>query len=164
MRALQKLDMITLGKCLSTMLSTQLSLAMAATDKYDPIKTTPELQVIRDAKYNVMFKPLKKFTLEPGSERLWRLSISNQNLQSFIKTITKLESALRAAGHKVNLRIFQPIGGGVHETVHLRAVGPTYEESGRILDDAYRGADWVGLWSEATDLVDKVRSENIEHC
>ena len=138
--------------------------AMAATDKYDPMKATPELKAIREVKYNVMFKPLKKFTLEPGSERLWRLNISNQNLQSFIGTIVKLESALRAAGHKVNLGIFQPIGGGVHETIHLRAVSPSYGESGKILDDAYRGADWVSLWSEAIALVDEVLSDNIEQC
>ena len=138
--------------------------AMAATSKYDAMKATPELMAIREVKYNVMFKPLKQFTLEPGSERLWRLNISSQNLQSFVNKIAELETALRTAGHKVNLGVFQPIGGGVHETIHLRAVSPSYGASGRILDDAYAGAAWMGTWQEALALVDEVVSDNFELC
>tara|TARA_B110000114_G_scaffold178531_1_gene211680 strand:+ start:561 stop:1034 length:474 start_codon:yes stop_codon:yes gene_type:complete len=138
--------------------------AMAATSKYDAMKATPELMAIREVKYNVMFKPLKQFTLEPGSERLWRLNILSQNLQSFVNKIAELETALRTAGHKVNLGVFQPIGGGVHETIHLRAVSPSYGASGRILDDAYAGAAWMGTWQEALALVDEVVSDNFEQC
>ena len=36
--------------------------AMAATDKYNAEKATPELMAIRQVQYNVMFKPLKQFT------------------------------------------------------------------------------------------------------
>ena len=138
--------------------------AMAATDKYDPMKATPELTAIREVKYNVMFKPLKQFTLEPGSERLWRLNISNQNLQPFVNKIAELETALRAADHKVNLGVFQPIGGGVHEAIHLRAVTPSHGASGKILDDAYAGVGWMSTWNEAVALVDEVLSDNFEHC
>ena len=138
--------------------------AMASTDKYDPMKTTPELTAIREVQYNVMFKPLKPFNLQPNSERLWRLDISPENLRPFVDKITELEDALRAAGHKVNLGVFQPIGGGVHETIHLRAVSPTYGASGKILDDAYSGAAWMSIWSEATALIDRVVSDNFEHC
>ena len=138
--------------------------AMAATDKYDTMKATPELMAIREVQYNVMFKPLKPFNLQPNSERLWRLEISPENLRPFVDKITELEDALRAAGHKVNLGVFQPIGGGVHETIHLRAVSPTYGASGKILDDAYSGAAWMSIWSEATALIDRVVSDNFEHC
>ena len=138
--------------------------AMAATDKYDPMKASPELTAIREVKYNVMFKPLKQFTLEPGSERLWRLSISNQNLQPFVNKIAELETTLQTTGHKVNLGVFQPIGGGVHEAIHLRAVSPSYGASGKILDDAYDGAEWVSIWAEALALVDEVLSDNFEQC
>lgn len=138
--------------------------AMAATDKYDPMKATPELMAIREVKYSVMFKPLKQFTLEPGSERLWRLNISNQNLQPFVNKIAELETALRTAGHKVNLGVFQPIGGGVHEAIHLRAVTPSHGASGKILDDAYAGAGWMSTWNEAVALVDEVLSDNFEQC
>ena len=138
--------------------------AMAATDKYDAMKATPELMAIREVQYNVMFKPLKPFNLQPNSERLWRLEISPENLRPFVDKITELEEALRAAGHKVNLGVFQPIGGGVHETIHLRAVSPTYGASGKILDDAFSGAEWMSIWSEATALIDRVVSDNFEHC
>ena len=138
--------------------------AMAATDKYDPMKATPELTAIREVKYNVMFKPLKQFTLEPNSERLWRLDISQENVRPFVNKMAELETALRKAGHKVNVGVFQPIGGGVHETIHLRAVSPTYGDSGKILDDAFAGAEWMSIWAEASALVDKVVSDNIEHC
>lgn len=138
--------------------------AMAATDKYDPMKATPELTAIREVQYNVMFKPLKSFTLEPASERLWRLNISPENVQPFVSKMTELETALRGAGHQVNVGVFQPIGGGVHETIHLRAVSQTYGESGRLLDDAFSGASWMSLWSEGLALVDEVISDNYEHC
>ena len=138
--------------------------AMAATDKYDPMRATPELTAIREVQYNVMFKPLKDFTLEPASERLWRLNISPENVPLFVSKMAELETALRDAGHKVNVGVFQPIGGGVHETIHLRAVSPTYGESGKILDDAFSGAGWMSLWSEGLALVDEVVSDNYEHC
>jgi hypothetical protein len=138
--------------------------AMAAADKYDAMKATPELMAVREVKYNVMFKPLKQFTLEPGFERLWRLTISSENLQAYVNKIAELETALRAAGHKVNVGVFQPIGGGVHEDIHLRVVSPSSAESGRILDDAYAGAAWMSIWVEALALVDEQLSDNFEQC
>ena len=138
--------------------------AMAAADKYDAMKATSELMAVREVKYNVMFKPLKQFTLEPGFERLWRLTISSENLQAYVNKIAELETALRAAGHKVNVGVFQPIGGGVHEDIHLRVVSPSSAESGRILDDAYAGAAWMSIWAEALALVDEELSDNFEQC
>ena len=138
--------------------------AMAATNKYDAMKATPELMAIREVKYNAVFKPLKQFTLEPGSERLWRLTIPSETLRPFVNKITELETALRTAGHKVNLGVFQPIGGGTHEAIHLRAVSASYRASGKILDDAYAGADWRNTWAEALALVDEILSDNFEQC
>ncbi len=138
--------------------------AMAATDKYDAMKATPELMAIRQVQYNVMFKPLKQFTLEPGFERLWRLKISNENLQPYVNKIAELEAALRAAGHTINVGVFQPIGGGVHEAIHLRAVSPSTAAAGRILDEGYANAPWMSVWGEASALVDDVLSDNYEQC
>ena len=41
--------------------------AMASTDAYDPMKAPAEMAAMREVKYNVVFKPLKPFDLEPGS-------------------------------------------------------------------------------------------------
>ena len=138
--------------------------AMAANDKYDANKATAELAAIREVKYNVLFKPLKAFDLAPNSERLWRLKISPSNLSAFVQKMVQLESVMREDGHSVNIGVFQPIGGGSHETIHLRAVSPTYAESGKILDDAFGGAEWMSIWTEATALVNEVVSDNFEHC
>ena len=138
--------------------------AMAANDKYDANKATAELAAIREVKYNVLFKPLKAFDLAPNSERLWRLKISPSNLSAFVQKMVQLESVMREDGHSVNIGVFQPIGGGSHETIHLRAVSPTYAESGKILDDAFGGARWMSIWTEATALVNEVVSDNFEHC
>ena len=138
--------------------------AMAATDAYDPMKAPAELAAQRDVKYNAIFKPLKPFDLEPNSERLWRLNIAPENLAAFVGKMTELESALRAAGHDMNIGVFQPFGGGSHETIHLRAVSPTYAESGKVIDEALAGAPWMSIWGEAMALVDKVVSDNFERC
>jgi hypothetical protein len=70
--------------------------AMASIDKYDPSKATLELLAMREAKYSVIFKPLKEYILEPGSERLWRLQVSHQNLPVLVTQIEKLQKALRS--------------------------------------------------------------------
>ena len=138
--------------------------AMAATDAYDPMKAPAELAALRDVKYNVMFKPLKPFDLEPNSERLWRLKIAPGNVAAFVGKMTELEAALRAAGHDMNIGVFQPFGGGSHETIHLRAVSPSYAASGKVIDEALAGAEWMGIWGTAMGLVDEIVSDNFEHC
>ena len=78
--------------------------------------------------------------------------------------ITELETALRTAEHKVNLGVFQSIGGGMHETTYLRAVSPSFRASGKILNDAYAGAYWISTSSDALALVDELPSYNFEQC
>lgn len=138
--------------------------AMAATDAYDPIKPPTEMAAMREVKYNVVFKPLKPFDLEPGSERLWRMDIAPHKLMPFVAKMTELETALRAAGHDINVGVFQPLGGGAHETIHLRAVSPSYGESGKVIDEAFSGAAWMSIWAEAMTLVDEVITDNFERC
>ena len=75
-----------------------------------------------------------------------------------------MEAALRDAGHDMNIGVFQPIGGGSHETIHLMAVSPTYGDSGKVIDEAFAGAEWISIWADAIALVDEVVSDNFEHC
>jgi len=138
--------------------------AMAATDAYDPMNAPTELAAMREVKYNAIFKPLKPFKLAPGSERLWRLNIAPQNVMPFVGKMTELEAALRAAGHDMNVGVFQPLGGGSHETIHLRAVSPSYGESGKVIDEAFSGAAWMSIWGAAMALVDEVVTDNFERC
>jgi hypothetical protein len=138
--------------------------AVASTDKYDAFQASAELMALRQVKYSAIFKPLKEYTLEPGFERLWRLKISNENITSYVAQIAKLEKALRANGHSINLGVFRPIGGGKHEAYHLRAASPTSAASGRILAEAFAGAAWMSIWTEASALVEEVISDNFEEC
>ena len=138
--------------------------AMAATDAYDPMKPLPEMAAMREVKYRVVFKPLKPFDLAPGSERLWRVNIAPQNLMPFVAKMTELEAALRSVGHDINIGVFQPLGGGAHETIHLRAVSPSYGESGKVIDEAFAGAAWMSIWADAMTLVDEVVTDNFERC
>ena len=138
--------------------------ALAATDKYDANKATAELSAVREVQYNAMFKPLKAFDLDPNSERLWRLDIDPSNLNAFVKKMVQLEEAMRNEGFSINIGVFQPIGGGSHEKIHLRAVSPSHAQSGKVLDAAFAGASWVAIWREAMMLVDEVVSDNFEHC
>ena len=138
--------------------------AVATADKYDPYQASAELMALRQVKYSAIFKPLKEYTLEPGFERLWRLKVSNDNIQSFVAQIDKLEKVLRSNGHTINLGVFQPIGGGTHEAYHLRAASPSSAAAGKVLDEAYAGAGWMSIWTAALALVEEVISDNFEEC
>ena len=138
--------------------------ALATTDKYDPYDASAELMALRQVKYSAIFKPLKEYTLEPGFERLWRLRISNDNIQTFVAKMDKLEKTLRSNGHTINVGVFQPIGGGSHEAYHLRAASPSSAAASKLLDEAYSGASWISIWNEASALVDEVVSDNFEEC
>jgi hypothetical protein len=41
---------------------------------------------------------------------------------------------------------------------------PSNGEAGKILGEAYAGADWRSTWSAAIALVDEVISDNFEAC
>ena len=85
--------------------------AMASTDKYDPMKATAELTAIREVQYNVMFKPLKPFNLQPNSERLWRLEISPENLSPFVNKITAAGRCTPNSGTQGKPRCFSTYRG-----------------------------------------------------
>ena len=60
--------------------------------------------------------------------------------------------------------MFQPIGGGVHEAIHLSAKSSSTAASDPILDEAYASTLWMRIWREASGLVDDVLSDNFEQC
>ena len=138
--------------------------AMEGSLKYDPFTATPELMAQRSVLYSAIFKPLKQYTLEPGSERVWRLDIARENVAAFVSNIAKQEQAMRASGIKVNLGVFAPIGGGSHESYHLRVAAPSNSALGKIFDEGYARAPWVEHWRAAIALVDNIRTDNIEQC
>ena len=135
--------------------------AMEATDLYDPMKATGPYKKMRKVQYSSTFKPLKEFKLQPAYERLWRLNLNDP--MAYTQKIVELEEAIRAAGHDMNIGVFQPLGGGT-EVFHVRAVSQTAGDLGKVIDEYYAGRSWAAIWNESAQYVDEIVSDTIEHC
>ena len=135
--------------------------AFAATDLYDPMKASGPYKNMRKVKYSSTFKPLKEFNLQPAYERLWRLNLNNP--MAYTQKMIELEEAIRAAGHNMNIGVFQPLGGGT-EVFHVRAVSQSASELGKVVDDYFAGRSWSKIWDESAQYVDEIVSDTIEHC
>ena len=140
--------------------------AMEVTTAYDPDKAPKDLAKLRTPKYSLAWKPLKSFVLSPGFERVTRVKIKPENVPAYIAAATKLEAAIRDAGHDFNMGIFQPLGGGVHETgtFLLRGVSPNSTEAGRLIDEYFAGAEWGQQYLMASSLIDEVVRDTYEVC
>ena len=140
--------------------------AMEETTAYNFDDASEDIAKFRTLKYKVAWKPLKPFVLSPGFERVTRVKIKPENVPAYIAAATKLEAAIRKAGHDFNMGIFQPLGGGVHETgtFLLRGVSPNSSEAGRLIDEYFAGAEWGQQYLEASSLIDKVVRDTYESC
>ena len=115
--------------------------AMEATDLYDPMKATGPYKKMRKVQYSSTFKPLKEFKLQPAYERLWRLNLNDP--MAYTQKIIELEEAIRAAGHDMNIGVFQPLGGGT-EVFHVRAVSQSAGDLGKVIDEYYAEVQKMG--------------------
>ena len=140
--------------------------AMEETTAYNFDDASEDIAKFRTLKYKEAWKPLKPFVLSPGFERVTRVKIKPENVPAYIAAATKLEAAIRKAGHDFNMGIFQPLGGGVHETgtFLLRGVSPNSSEAGRLIDEYFAGAEWGQQYLEASSLIDKVVRDTYESC
>jgi len=144
-----------------------LASAMHANTIYDPNNAPSTLASLRTVKYGVSWKGLKSFRLDPGWERVLRIKVSPENLNTYVESIRELETAIINSGHEsFNMGLFGPFGGGVHEsqTIMVRAISPTARESGQIADEYFAGASWGRIWEKSRALVDEVVSDTYELC
>ena len=135
--------------------------AIEAADLYDPMKPAGPYKKMRKVKYSSTFKPLKEFKLQPGYERLWRLNLNDP--MAYTQKMIELEDEIRAAGHDMNIGVFQPLGGG-REVFHVRAVSQSAGELGKVIDEYFAGASWASIWNDSAQYVDEIVSDTIEHC
>ena len=136
-----------------------LASALHANTVYDPNNAPSALAKLRTVKYGVSWKGLKSFRLDPGWERVLRIKVSPENLNTYVESIRELETAIINSGHEsFNMGLFGPFGGGVHEsqTIMVRAISPTARESGQIADEYFAGASWGRIWEKSRALVDEV--------
>ena len=144
-----------------------LASALHANTVYDPNNAPSALATLRTVKYGVSWKGLKSFRLDPGWERVLRIKVSPENLNTYVESIRELETAIINSGHEsFNMGLFGPFGGGVHEsqTIMVRAISPTARESGQIADEYFAGASWGRIWEKSRALVDEVVSDTYELC
>ena len=144
-----------------------LASALHANTVYDPNNAPPALARLRTVKYGVSWKGLKSFRLDPGWERVLRIKVSPENLNTYVESIRELETAIINSGHEsFNMGLFGPFGGGVHEsqTIMVRAISPTARESGQIADAYFAGASWGRIWEKSRALIDEVVSDTYEVC
>ncbi len=140
--------------------------AMASLDAYDVYDAPAEFSSVREIQYVSMFKPLKEYKLDPAYERLWRVVVSTENLEQFVKGVAKVEKMIQAQGDDVNIGVFQPIAGGNAETktFHLRASSRSWAMAGRLTDEFFAGKPWAAAWAETVALVDSIESDTLEYC
>ena len=88
--------------------------------------------------------------------------------EAFVSNMVKAQEGLYDAGYKMNLGVFESIGGGKVEAniLHVRAIAPTPSDFGRVLDDFYSGSVEMGgkYWLAAFALVDKIESDYMQEC
>ena len=143
---------------------TSLEKAMALIENYDPTSANFDLAQLRTIKYSTAFKSLKDFEARDGYHRLWRIKLNNW--QSFTDMMTKLQKELEEDGHNMMIGVFAPMGGGFAETgmFHLRTITSTASETGKIIDEYFRGASWAKTWDDAQQYVDEEVEETFEYC
>ena len=138
--------------------------AMTLIENYDPTSANFDLAQLRTIKYSTAFKSLKDFEPRDGYHRLWRIKLNDW--QSFSNMMTKLQKELDADGHNMMIGVFAPMGGGFAETgmFHLRTITSTAAETGKIIDEYFRGASWAKTWDDAQQYVDEEVEETFEYC
>ena len=71
-----------------------LASALHANTVYDPNNAPAALAKLRTVKYGVSWKGLKSFRLDPGWERVLRIKVSPENLNTYVESIRELETAI----------------------------------------------------------------------
>ena len=143
--------------------------ALASSTKYDPMQSPDAaFSKLRVAKYSVVWKPLMPFKLAPGFERMIRVVVPQADRMEFVSNMSKAQQGLYDAGYKMNLGVFEPIGGGTVEAniIQVRAIASSPTEFGKVLDDFYAGSIDMGgnYWLQAMSLVEEIESDYIQEC
>ena len=70
------------------------------------------------------------------------------------------------SGHNMMIGVFAQLGGGFAETgmFHLRTITETAAETGKIIDEYFRGAGWAATWDDALQYIDEEVEETFEYC
>ena len=62
-----------------------------------------------------VWKPLTPFPLNPGFERVTRVTVKPENTEKFLMMSEKLQAEINAAGEEFEMGVLIALGGGVNE-------------------------------------------------
>ena len=65
---------------------------------YNPYKASKQLKSMRKLLYTAVWKPLTPFPLNPGFERVTRVTVKPENTEKFLMMTEKLQAEINAAG------------------------------------------------------------------
>ena len=140
--------------------------AMEGLTKYDPAMAPRKLSAMRDVKTSSIWKPLKKFDVAPGYERVLRVRIKPGSLSAFVAAATEMESDAQNAGLNVQVGVFAPIAGGSEETgtLTVRFVHASASDMGSGIDNFF--ASEINPDSAFAKMIGMMRpiSDTIEVC
>ena len=141
--------------------------ALDASTKYDAMAAPePGFASLRSVQYSATWKPLKPFKLDPGYERAMRVVVPAEKVMGFVNEMTVLETAVRSAGHDMNIGVFQALGGGAVEanSLFVRSVARDAASFGRVVDDYFAGNAYDGGWDRGMAMVSEVVNDQFEQC
>jgi hypothetical protein len=140
--------------------------AMEGLTKYDPAMAPRKLSAMRDIKTSAIWKPLKKFELAPGYERVLRVRVRPGGLSAFVAAATEMESDAQKAGVNVQVGVFAPIAGGREETgtLTVRFIHASASDMGSGIDNFF--ASEINPDSAFAKMIGMMRpiSDTIEVC
>ena len=133
---------------------------------YNPYKASKQLKSMRKLLYTAVWKPLTPFPLNPGFERVTRVTVKPENTEKFLMMSEKLQAEINAAGEEFEMGVLIALGGGVNENnLMVRAIAPDGKSFGELYEKGYSGsAPWGSTLQAMQSLIDEVVRDSHEQC
>ncbi|MBT5207792.1 MAG: hypothetical protein HOJ30_02920 [Halieaceae bacterium] len=139
--------------------------AFKAATRFANMPRSAELDAISSVVSAEFYAVIKPFTLPPGFERRYQIVVNDA--AAYVAAATKLEQAMQANGHKVEVGIFQPLGNGHQKAnvldVRIFAVEP--EVAGMMVNDFLQRKAWaLEPYGEMLATIESLELDTFEDC
>ena len=139
--------------------------AFKAATRFANMPRSAELDAISSVVSAEFYAVIKPFTLPQGFERRYQIVVNDA--AAYVAAATKLEQAMQANGHKVEIGIFQPLGNGHQKAnvldVRIFAVEP--EVAGMMVNDFLQRKAWaLEPYGEMLATIESLELDTFEDC
>ena len=133
---------------------------------YNPYSASKQLKNMRKILYTAIWKPITPFPVNPGFERVTRVTVKPENLQKFLMMTEKLQAEMNAAGDEFEMGVLVAVGGGSKEnSLMVRGIAPDGKSFGELYEKGYSGkAPWGTTLAAMQSLIDVVVRDSHEQC